>query len=43
MFLEKISRSDSQYSTLTRGRNARFPAWETDAVSRIEVCDNVWR
>ena len=40
MSIETISRNDPRYSTLMRGRNARFPASEADAVGRIEVCDS---
>src|SRR5215469_1460673 len=40
MSIETISRSDLRYSTLMRGRNARFPASNADAASRIELCDN---
>ena len=40
MSIETISRSDPRYSTLVKGRNARFPASNADAASRIEVCDN---
>ena len=38
--METVNRNDPRYSTLIRGRNARFPATEADAVGRIEVCDN---
>jgi FAD/FMN-containing dehydrogenase len=40
MSIETINRNDPRYSTLMRGRNARFPATEADAAGRIEVCDN---
>jgi FAD/FMN-containing dehydrogenase len=34
-----INRQDSRYPVLRRGKNARFPAHDSDAVSRIVVCD----
>ncbi len=40
MSIETISRNDPRYSTLVKGRNARFPASAADAASRIELCDN---
>src|SRR5258706_14334382 len=40
MSIETISRNDPRYSTLVKGRNARFPASDADAASRIELCDN---
>src|ERR1700730_18210495 len=40
MSIETISRNDSRYSTLVKGRNARFPASDADRASRIELCDN---
>src|ERR1700750_1882348 len=40
MSIETINRDEPRYSTLMRGRNARFPATEADAAGRIEVCDN---
>src|SRR5258708_38083019 len=40
MSIETISRDDPRYSTLVKGRNARFPASDADAASRIELCDN---
>lgn len=40
MSIETITRNDPRYSTLVKGRNARFPATDSDAASRIEVCDN---
>ncbi len=40
MSIETISRNDPRYSTLMKGRNARFPASDADAAGRIELCDN---
>ncbi len=40
MSIETISRNDPRYSTLVKGRNARFPVSAADAASRIELCDN---
>ena len=34
-----ITRDDSNYSALRRGRNARFPHADADAVARIEICE----
>jgi FAD/FMN-containing dehydrogenase len=39
MAIERINRNDPRYSTLVKGRNARFPATDGDAARRIEVCD----
>jgi FAD/FMN-containing dehydrogenase len=35
-----VSKQDPRYPLLRRGRNARFPAKDSDAVARIEVCEN---
>src|ERR1700760_920220 len=40
MAIETVSRNDPRYSTLMKGRNARFPPADADAAARIEVCDN---
>ncbi len=40
MAIETISISDPRYSTLVKGKNARFPASKDEAASRIELCDN---
>src|SRR6266853_1648094 len=40
MSIETVSRNDPRYSTLMKGRNARFPASDADAASRIDLCDN---
>jgi FAD/FMN-containing dehydrogenase len=40
MAIETISISDPRYSTLAKGKNARFPASKDEAASRIELCDN---
>ena len=34
-----VTRQDPRYPVLRRGKNARFPRIDTDAVSRIEVCE----
>jgi hypothetical protein len=34
-----INRDDSRYPALRRGRNARFPYTDAEAVARIEVCE----
>ncbi len=34
-----VTRQDPRYPVLRRGRNARFPANESDAAARIEVCE----
>ncbi len=34
-----VTRQDSRYSVLRRGKNARFPATEADGAARIEVCE----
>lgn len=39
MSIEIVTRKDARYSTLSRGRNARFPLSDRDAASRIELCD----
>lgn len=39
MAIETIGRNDPRYSTLIKGRNARFPTSPTDAASRVEICD----
>jgi FAD/FMN-containing dehydrogenase len=40
MSLETVTRKDPRYNTLIKGKNARFPASESDAASRIELCEN---
>src|SRR6187402_3054591 len=35
-----VTAKDPRYDLLRRGRNARFPAKDSDAVARIEVCQN---
>lgn len=40
MAIETIGRTDPRYSTLAKGKNARFPASEADGANRIELCDN---
>lgn len=35
-----VSRQDPRYAVMRRGKNARFPASDSDAVSRILVCDS---
>ena len=37
--ISTVTREDSRYSTLNRGRNARFPVADADAVARIELCE----
>lgn len=37
--ISTVTREDSRYTTLNRGRNARFPHVDTDAVARIELCE----
>ena len=38
--IETIARSDMRYNTSDEGKEARFPASDADAASRIELCDN---
>lgn len=40
MSIETIARTDPRYSTLIKGKNARFPSSEADAASRIELCED---
>jgi hypothetical protein len=40
MSIETITRKDPRYRTLIKGKNARFPASDSDAASRIELCDD---
>jgi FAD binding domain/Berberine and berberine like len=40
MSIETVQRGDPRYGTLVKGKNSRFPAFEADAASRIELCDN---
>ncbi|ADV82511.1 FAD-dependent oxidoreductase [Terriglobus saanensis] len=35
-----VTAQDPRYDLLRRGKNARFPAKDSDAVARIEVCQN---
>ena len=35
-----ITRQDSRYLFMRRGKNARFPAQDTDAASRILICES---
>ena len=37
--IKTVNRDDSNYAALRRGRNARFPQADTDAVARIEICE----
>ena len=34
-----VKRDDSNYAALRRGRNARFPSTDAEAVARIEICE----
>ena len=34
-----VTREDARYHTLKKGHNVRWPATESDAVSRIELCE----
>jgi hypothetical protein len=40
MPIETVDRNDPRYSTLVKGKNARFPASAHDGASRIELCDS---
>jgi FAD/FMN-containing dehydrogenase len=35
-----VTKQDPRYPVLRRGKNARFPRSDSDAVARIEVCEN---
>jgi len=35
-----VTKQDPRYSFLYRGKNARFPAQESDSVARVEVCQS---
>ena len=37
--ISTVTREDSRYPELRRGRNARFPHAETESVARIELCE----
>jgi hypothetical protein len=37
--IETVTRNDSLYPALNRGRNARFPYTDAEAVSRVELCE----
>jgi FAD/FMN-containing dehydrogenase len=39
MAIETITRQDTRYTLLNRGKNPRFPVSAADSASRMEVCD----
>lgn len=39
MAIEIITRQDTRYALLNRGKNPRFPVSAADSASRMEVCD----
>ncbi|MCU1323344.1 MAG: Berberine/berberine domain protein [Acidobacteriaceae bacterium] len=39
--ISTVDKQDPRYPVMRRGKNARFPHADSDAVSRIEVCESV--